>query len=90
MQCVSSLNSKLAFVFPNKGDRNRKKERVRNSIVRYIKLIRGIGYMIRYYYIDLNTESHKNIMSEFVRVFRNSVINSSSYSTCSLLIIIRP
>ena len=66
MQCVSSLNSKLAFVFPNKGDRNRKKERVRNSIVRYIKLIRGLGYMIRYYYIDMYTASNKYIMSEFL------------------------
>ena len=67
MQSVSSLNSKLAFVFPNKGDRNRKKERVQTPIVRYIKLIRGIGYMIRYYYIDMYTASNKNIMSEFLR-----------------------
>ena len=29
-------------------------------------LIRGLGYMIRYYYIDMYTASSKNIMSEFL------------------------
>ena len=68
MQCVSSLNSTLALIYPNKGDRNRKREKVRNSIVRYIILLRGLGYMIRYQYIAMYTASLKNIMSESMSV----------------------
>ena len=68
MQCVSSLNSTFAFILPNKRDRNRKRERVRNSIVRYIILLKGFGYMIRYYYIAMYTASHKNIMPDAMSV----------------------